>query len=256
MDRTAAEWALRLIDTQSANAVLIEVANAGFSLRMESNVRVAITGADAVEGYRAWHCHLLKAGDRLNFVACNKGQWTYLAFDCGIHAQRWLGSASVNPTAGMGVLLKKGDRLYAQHSAVAIDKRIVNQYIRPQAIADYFAASPIPVETAPQSDWFDAATRNTFFASEWHVSADSNRMGIRLQGPALLTPGGSLLSEPVRVGSIQVPANGQPIIMGPDGPTVGGYPKIGWLSPQAFNRLVQCRPGDTIRFSPCNRNEQ
>lgn len=250
MDRTAAELALRLAGVQAANTVLIEVANIGFSMRIEIDARVAITGADAVKDYCTWHCHRLKAGQRLDIVGCPNGQWTYLAFDCGISAQRWLGSASVNPTAGMGALLKKGDKLYAQHPAVAIDKQIVKQYIRQDEIPDYSLISPIEVETAPQSNWFETVTRKTFFASEWYVSADSNRMGIRLQGPTLTVPTRSLLSEPVRVGSIQVPADGQPIIMGPDGPTVGGYPKIGWLSPQALNQLVQCRPGQAIRFTP------
>ena len=255
MDRTAAELALQLAGTCAADAVLIEVANAGFALRMEGDARVAITGADAVQGYPAWHCHPLKAGERLDFVGCHNGQWTYLAFDCGISAQRWLGSASVNPTAGMGALLKKGDKLYSQHPAVAIDKGIVKQSIRPDRIPDYSVDTPIQVEAAPQTDWFEPATRETFFASEWSVSAESNRMGIRLQGPSLTTPVRSLLSEPVRVGSIQVPADGQPIIMGLDGPTVGGYPKIGWLSSQALNQLVQCRPGQLIRFTPSKQNE-
>jgi biotin-dependent carboxylase-like uncharacterized protein len=250
MDPYAAGMALRLVASRTADAVLIEVAHLGFQLQMQMEACVAIAGADTVESYPAWRCHQLQAGDRLNFANRCDGQWTYLAFDCGIRAQRWLGSVSVNPTAGMGALLKRGDLLYPAHAVGTGGINDRKRFIRQDLIPNYGENPILSTHPATQSDWFEARQRDAFYDTGWQISPSSNRMGIRLQGPPLAVPKRSLLSEPVRVGSIQVPPDGQPIVMGPDGPTVGGYPKIGWIAPAELAQLAQCRPGQTVRFCP------
>src|SRR5207253_7926461 len=97
-----------------------------------------------------------------------------------------------------------------------------------------------------EADWFDTGS---FFGQEYHVSPTSNRMGLRLQGRALDFPTPELLSEPVSPGAVQVTRDGQCIILGVDGQTIGGYPKIAQVISADLDKLGQLRPGDTIRFT-------
>jgi antagonist of KipI len=100
----------------------------------------------------------------------------------------------------------------------------------------------------PQWDEFTEADRTFFFNRAWTVSSQSDRVGYRLTGEPLVTPHRSLLSEPVLPGTIQVPENGQPIVTMRDGPTVGGYAKLGLVEPTDLSWLAQCRPGQAVRF--------
>ena len=102
----------------------------------------------------------------------------------------------------------------------------------------------------PQWGKFSDLARDTFFATAWKVSPQSDRAGYRLDGAEIPPPGGSLASEPVLVGSIQVPPGGQPIVTMPDGPTIGGYHKLGLVDPEDLRWLVQTPPGRTVRFRP------
>jgi antagonist of KipI len=96
-----------------------------------------------------------------------------------------------------------------------------------------------------QADWFKNAD---FYGSSFRVQPDSNRMGLRLQGPPLSVPDRHMISEPVCPGTVQVTSNGQCIILGCDGQTIGGYPKIAHVISADLDKLGQLRPGDTIRF--------
>jgi antagonist of KipI len=103
---------------------------------------------------------------------------------------------------------------------------------------------------------FDADSQRAFFAAEWRVSPDSNRMGFRLAGPALARPrGGEILSEPTCLGTVQVPANGTPIVLMADHQTTGGYPKIAEVASADVPRLAQLAPGGTLRFALCTLAE-
>jgi allophanate hydrolase subunit 2 len=78
-------------------------------------------------------------------------------------------------------------------------------------------------------------------------------MGLRLDGASIEVPAGTMLSEPVLVGSVQITGGGQPVVTMRDGPTVGGYPKIGWLDEEECRRVAQVPPGGTVRFEPLNQ---
>jgi antagonist of KipI len=90
--------------------------------------------------------------------------------------------------------------------------------------------------------------RQRFFDEPWTVTSQSDRVGYRLFGTSLTSKLPQMISEPVRMGTIQVPESGQPIVMMRDGPTVGGYPKLGVLDSADVAWLAQCRPGQHIRF--------
>ena len=116
-------------------------------------------------------------------------------------------------------------------------------------IRDYTSPPALRVWRAPQSEMFSDA----FFEQDWTVTPQSNRVGYRLAGEPLKFIKREILSEPVRVGTIQVPENGLPIVTMRDGPTVGGYPKLGMVDPVDLSWLAQCRPGQKIRFIPLNQ---
>jgi antagonist of KipI len=96
----------------------------------------------------------------------------------------------------------------------------------------------------PQADWFDDA----FYGHTYRVTPASNRMGVRLDGPPLTLPKRELVSEPVAPGAIQITNDGRPIVLGVDGQTIGGYPKVAHVIAADLDALGQLRPGDEVRF--------
>ncbi|MCI0377697.1 MAG: biotin-dependent carboxyltransferase family protein [Gemmataceae bacterium] len=103
----------------------------------------------------------------------------------------------------------------------------------------------VRVIAGPQTEWFD---EKQFYDQEFRVSKNLNRMGIRLEGEPLTMPARELVSEPVCPGAIQATADGQCIMLGVDGQTIGGYPKIAQVIQADLDLLGQLRPGETIRF--------
>jgi antagonist of KipI len=96
----------------------------------------------------------------------------------------------------------------------------------------------------PQARWFG----EELYAAAYRVTEESNRMGIRLHGPALLSPGGQMITEGVPLGTVQVPPDGQPIVLFVEHQTTGGYPKPANVISADFWRLGQLRPRDQVRF--------
>ncbi len=117
---------------------------------------------------------------------------------------------------------------------------------------DLFSTEPIRVTEGLQADWFTQDTLHTFFTSPYTITPQSDRMGYRLSGAVLPYKDTSLelISEPVSFGSIQVPADGNPIILMADRQTTGGYAKIGQVIQADLPRLAQMKPGGTIYFAP------
>lgn len=238
MDRCAWRQANRLLGNPEGAAVLECLQ--GTRLIALAAVELAAAGA---WGARAWRA---SAGEIIEFPASLAGVWHYLALPGGIKAERFLGSASVCARAGIGQALTKGDRLACLDAPLGRFPPGVKAR-QPTEPTEYGDA-PLGVWPGPQWDAFDAASREAFLDQAWRLSARSDRTGYRLEGPALLPPPGNLASEPVRVGSVQVPPDGQPLVTLHDGPTVGGYAKIALIDAADLDRLVQTRPGRTVRF--------
>jgi allophanate hydrolase subunit 2 len=109
-------------------------------------------------------------------------------------------------------------------------------------------ASPLRVVTGPQAGQFDDAGLAAFFAGTYRVDASSDRRGLRLAGPAVTHERVDLPSQGVLPGAIQIPPNGQPIILGWDGPVTGGYPVIAGVISVDLPKMAQLCPGDAVRF--------
>lgn len=154
------------------------------------------------------------------------------------------GSLAVNARAGLGSPyprpLQSGDELTTKAASAAAERRI-------ELPAETDA--PIRVVFGPQDDEFAEDNKKLFIDSEWKISATSDRMGYRLEGPVIRhLDGHNIVSDGTVNGSIQVPGNGQPIVLMPDRGTSGGYPKIATVITADFGRFAQLSAGRPFRF--------
>jgi KipI family sensor histidine kinase inhibitor len=248
MDRQAARVANLLLGNDE-NAPLLEATLAGPELRFLRDTWIAVTGADVrgVPGWRPWQ---VKEGQEVSLAELTQGRCVYLAIAGGLEIPRVLGGAGTLLRAGIGGwdgrALQAGDRFRTGPGGLATAGNW-------SASAEFKAATTGEVAVrfvrGPQWNWFAAASRRTFLAKPFKITARSDRMGLRLDGPALrLEEARELVSEGVGFGSVQVPPDGKPIVLMADRQTIGGYPKIGNIISVDLPRLAQARTGDIVRF--------
>jgi biotin-dependent carboxylase-like uncharacterized protein len=190
-------------------------------------------------------------GETLTLGFARNGSFSYLAIEGGIAGEAIFGSLSVNARAGLGSPyprpLQAGDELEVATANGMPERRIVLP-----AMPD----APIRVVLGPQDDEFSDEAKALFLASEWKVSATSDRMGYRLEGPVIKhLHGHNIVSDGTMNGSIQVPGNGQPIVLMPDRGTTGGYPKIATVISADFGRFAQISAGRSFRFKAVSMAE-
>lgn len=252
---------------QSANALLgngldeatLELRGLGTVLRVKHGLlRIALAGRIGAQrlhgdGSRttvpAWQTTTLREGETLQLGPAESG-CAYLAVAGGLRLAPAFGSCSSDWRAGLPGLLGRaflpGDVLPCG-DADAHDPRQW-RYRTPWVPGD----GPVRVILGPQEDHFAPDALARFFAQDWTATAAQDRMGLRLQGDALAhaTPeAADIVSDGVAPGAIQVPANGQPIVLLADGQTVGGYPKIATVITADLPRLAHLRPGTRVRFA-------
>ncbi len=233
---------------------------------------VAIAGAEMVALLNGvpsgnWRSLRLARGDRLELGSCRNGCRTYLALEGGIEGTSALGSRSTYLRAGLGGLegraIQAGDLLLARTAGERGEQSSPFWEVeRPVFVLEqsFIPIYPNPwtlrVLWGPQEERFPAEMRALFNSSEYRVSERHDRMGVRLEGPPLAPPGGSdLLSEAIPPGAIQIPTDGQPIIMLADRQTTGGYAKIATLLGTDLWRAGQLKAGDIVRFQPVTLEE-
>ncbi len=219
-------------------------------------VRVALAGAprNADIAGRVVACDTsmtLADGETLTLGFARGGSFSYLAIEGGIAGEPMFGSLSVNARAGLGSPyprpLQTDDELQTAAATGAAERRID----LPQLVD-----GPIRVVMGPQDDEFSEASKNLFLVSEWKISATSDRMGYRLEGPVIKhLHGHNIVSDGTVNGSIQVPGNGAPIVLMPDRGTSGGYPKIATVISADFGRFAQIPAGRGFRFKAVSMAE-
>lgn len=258
-DEHAFLWANRLLDNRCDSQVL-ECCFGGLTLQAEQPVTIALTGADMQakinqKRVENWATHQLQNGDQLQLGHARIGLRAYLAVKGGFQVEPTLGSVStvmrekIGGLDGSGSPLQKGDFLPCTASQQHYHRQVPDLFI-----PDYLAPMIAGVIPASKKYFSDTESRQ-FFTQSWTISPQSNSMGIRLQGRAIKPEKSGIVSESTHFGAIQIPPDGQPIILLKDRQTMGGYPVIGSVFNLDAFLLSQKQPNSTIRFEPVGRKE-
>jgi 5-oxoprolinase (ATP-hydrolysing) subunit C len=213
-------------------------------------VRIALAGApreaDIAGRAAEWNTSLfLGDGETLKLGFARGGSFSYLAIEGGIAGEPMFGSLAVNARAGLGTPyprpLQANDELPVAPASGAAERRIDLPPV---------TEGPICVVWGPQDDEFGDDAKTLFLTSDWKISAASDRMGYRLEGPVIShLCGHNIVSDGTVNGSIQIPGNGQAIVLMPDRGTSGGYPKIATVISADLGRLAQIPVGQRFRFA-------
>lgn len=245
-DRRALRLGNRLVGNPET-AAAIEVTFGGLVVTADHLVWAAVTGAPTqvrLNGHpTASHTTMtLRTGDRLAIDPPPLGLRNYLALRGGIEAEHVLHSVSRDVLSGLGPEpLRAGQQL-----GVGVPRQELPN-------ADSAPTGPprttMTISAGPRLDWFEASAWRQLLDQPWVVTADCDRVAVRLDGPTLpRRRHDELPSEGLVRGAIQVPASGQPLIFLADHPVTGGYPVIAVLSDRSCDDAAQLRPGDTLRF--------
>lgn len=196
-----------------------------------------------------WTSVRVTPGQTLQLGSTRSGARCYLCVQGGISVPSFLGSASTHLLSGLGGLdgraLRKGDVLRVGQASSPYRRRALSPHARERLRP----SKVLRVTAGPQSDWFSKAAQDSFYASTYRVGEESNRMGLRLEGPPIPEAcAGEMTSEGVSLGAIQITAGGLPIILFVEQQTTGGYAKIANVISADFHSLGQLRPRDEIRF--------
>jgi len=252
MDELSLRVANRLVGNADERAA-VEITLAGPEIRFDENALVALAGSRfecELDGRPMPHGEALAVapGTTLSIGRSLDGARAIVAVAGGIDVAPVLGSRSTFLRGGFGGFegrpLKSGDRLRIGQAG-----RRKRRRLRAGALPRYEPHATLRVIEGPQSAAFTESGRRAFLVSRYRVSPHSDRMGVRLDGPAIeLAAKPDLLPEGIAPGAVQVPGDGRPIVLGADRPTTGGYTKIATVVTADLWKTGQAKPGDEIGF--------
>ncbi|AFJ47754.1 5-oxoprolinase subunit PxpC [Shimwellia blattae] len=239
------------------NAPALEITLGQVVIEFNQDGWFALTGAgcDArIDGRAVWTGWRLpyKRGQQLVLKTPRHGMRSYLAVAGGLDVPRVMGSASTDLKAGFGGfqgrLLKDGDKLPVRDGG--------QHFMESRGVKQLLWGNRIRALAGPEYQEFSKVSQEDFWRLPWHISPQSNRMGYRLQGPVLARETRrELYSHGLLPGVVQVPHNGQPIVLMNDAQTTGGYPRIAVVIEADLYHLAQVRLGEPIHFIPCTHEE-
>jgi biotin-dependent carboxylase-like uncharacterized protein len=266
MDRFAFRMG-NLLVKNSLNEAGIEMTAIGMKVRVLQDTVIALTGA-AFEAklngssIPLWETIYLREGDLLSLGKAEKGWRGYLCVSGGIDVPQVLGSKSTYTLGGLGGIrgraLKKGDRLEVGPARFPLD-RLKGRKAKSEVLPQVGSEKELRVILGPQDDHVQKDSIEVFLNSPYRVSIRSNRVGYRFEGPQLffnerpksrdagLDPS-NIVDDGNAIGAIQIPAGKEPICLGPDGVTMGGYVKIACLITADMDRMAQLRIQDLGHF--------
>jgi antagonist of KipI len=257
MDPFALQVANVLVGNSLGEAVL-EMTIVGPTLRATESCLIAVTGADLsfrVNGrpLPSWMAVFVRRGWIIEFGSRKTGCRAYLAVAGGIDMPVVMGSKSTYLRGGFGGVegraLREGDIIPIGQPASHVPS-LAGRDLPTDLIPEYSDEPEVHVILGPQDNYFTEEGIATFLSGEYKVSRTSDRMGYRLQGPEIAhKERADIISDGIVLGSVQVPADRQPIVMMADHQTTGGYPKIATVVSADIPLLAQCMPGgSTVTF--------
>lgn len=235
-----------------SNCAALEIGLGDITLRALRDCVISAAGVGYslsiyIWNFPLWSSYYVRAGWTIRLTKLDSGMWAYLAIAGGVQAQPVLDSRSTYLRGHFGGLdgrqLQAGDLLKSGSPSRSLHELAARTLPEP-ARPNYIDAPNIDVIMGPQAKYFTEESIATFKSQSYTVSATSDRMGYRLEGAALTHRHKTeLISEGMTMGAIQVPSNGQPIVMMADSPTTGGYPKIATVASADLPLVAQCMPG-------------
>ncbi len=249
MDEYAYLWGQMLLNNHTQNSIELMT---GLKLQATAPIQIAITGANLsfkINGISKpiWQTHQIYNGDILSFEKQLSGQRAYLCVQDGFILEKKYGSYATTLKEGLGIKLCRGDFLACISSSSSHKYRVKNS-----EIPNYQKPLILRVLLSYQEAFFSPKMKEKFFDSSYEITLQSDRMGYRLQGQAITPNKTDIISEGIAFGSIQIPQDGQPIVLLKERQTIGGYPKIGTVLPIDCYKLAQANIGSKIKFEVIN----
>ena len=260
LDRLSFNWANRLCGNDES-ACVIEASIGGLSLEAELDTTIALTGGDAplsINGMpaAAWQTHHIKAGDKISLGIAQVATRHYLAVRGGFQLSPMFGSTATVVREKLGGLsgaaLQAGDHIPYNASSGDSDTCLS---VDPKHRPDYSGDITLRVIPGYQHKAFDHVQIARFYNHEFTISDKCDRMGFRMTGPEIQSGISGMLSEGICYGAIQIPADGQPIVLLNDRQTIGGYPKVGAVFSLDIAKLTQRLPGTVVSFEAITIDE-
>jgi biotin-dependent carboxylase-like uncharacterized protein len=234
-----------------ADAAALEITLVGPVLQAAARVGAVVCGAPFPlgSGRQRLVCNqsfTLEAGEELHLGATRHGARAYLCVVGGLQ-----GPVVLHSRSSLAPLQRNQEIPCGESSIKRRALRECFPWPLVPALGDALHGKErtLRILPGPEADWFPDGT-GALRGARFMVRPESNRMGLRLAGPALAVPAREMVSQPVAPGAIQVTRDGQPILLGVDGQTIGGYPRIGHVISADLDLLGQLRPGDSVRFQP------
>jgi antagonist of KipI len=257
MDLFSTTVANRLVGNPDDAAVL-ELTLKGPELEFNGDTHIAITGADlspTIGGTSTplWKCTKVYRGSRVCFGTARSGARSYLAIAGGIDVPLVLGSRSTHCSSETGGFkgrpLRQGDVLHIGQLTQSAEG-LMGKRLPDRLVPHYGKTATLRIIPGPQQHLFSAAAFATLTGSSYIVTPESNRMGYRLAGPRIVRKApGHFISDCTTMGALQIPADGQPILLMADRQTTGGYPKIGTVITADLPLAAQLAPGNTVTLA-------
>ncbi|MDI9472235.1 MAG: biotin-dependent carboxyltransferase family protein [Tissierellia bacterium] len=260
MDLFSLSIANLLVGNNLGEAVL-ETMYAGVQIEFGCDETIAITGASSAAYINEsevplWQSLEVKKGDVLHIKSPSTGIFNYIAFSRGIAIPKIMGSKSTHLRSGIGGW--KGRAIQAG-DAIPLGEKMKSSpdlMLRKEKRPVYTKEKTLRVVLGPQDDHFTEEGVQTFLRSPYTITAQSDRMGYRLEGPPIThKTSADVISDGSAHGSIQVPGSAQPIVLLSDRGTTGGYAKIATLIAEDICTLSQMTPGSTVFFTTVTEQE-
>lgn len=255
LDWRSQAWANWLLGNP-LGAPAIEITLGGFTVLAEEDCLLALAGADLGaqldgQALAPWRSFTLRKGQRLQFTQPLQGARAYLAAPGGFAAPQVLGSCATVVREELGGLDGRGHPLGKGASlSYAGDAPQQTRELPAGQVPDLQLDAPLDLILGAQIGEFSGQSLFDAFNTPWTLDSRADRMGMRLLGTPLTYQGKPMISEGIPLGAVQVPPDGQPIVLLNDRQTIGGYPRLGALTPLALARLAQCLPGAQVRLRP------
>lgn len=246
IDEYAYRWSQKLLDNHTGNA--LEILLSGLKLKATASTIVAVCGANLdfrINGVsqKIWQTHHIYRGDTLSFYRQKSGLRAYLAVKGGFNVKKVHSSSATTLKEGIGHSLKQGDTLPFTPAKTEATRHVPQRFI-----PKYEKHLTLHLLLSYQQSFFSKEHKETFFNTDYTLTPKISRMGYKLKGNPVTPSQSGIISEGITLGAVQIPPDGQPIILLKERQTIGGYPKIGTVLPIDCFSLAQLPIGATVRF--------